>query len=85
MWCDGKSAVEMAFDAISFKHTKHILRAAHFLRDHVLKDDVTLRHVAGVSMVADILTKGVARPVFISLLRLLDGYPSNPVACVDAS
>ena len=69
----------MAFDAISFKHTKHILRAAHFLRDHVMKEDVTLRHVAGVIMIADILTKAVARQLFLQLLKLLDDYSINSI------
>ena len=31
--CDSKSAVGMAFDPVAFKKTKHILRAAEFLRD----------------------------------------------------
>ena len=33
--CDSKSAVGMAFDPVAFKKTKHILRAAEFLRDLV--------------------------------------------------
>ena len=31
-------------------------------------------------MVADILTKGQARPVFLQLLKLLHGYSKHPVA-----
>ena len=31
--CDSKSAVGMAFDPVAFKKTKHILRAAEFLRE----------------------------------------------------
>ena len=85
MYCDAKSAVEMAFDVVSFKHTKHILRAAFFLRDHVMKEDVSLRHLSGVIMIADILTKGVARPLFLQLLKLLDDYSSNPVASAQSS
>ena len=53
------------------KKTKHILRAAEFLRDLVVRGVVTLQHVEGASMLADILSKAVSRPIFLELLRLL--------------
>ena len=71
---DSKSAVDMAFDPIAFKKTKHILRAAEFLRDLVAREVVTLRHVKGAIMLADILTKGTARAIFLELLSLIDSY-----------
>ena len=57
-------------------------RAAQFLRDQVARDVVTLRHARGAIMIADILTKGVARPLFLELLRLLDDYAA--LASADA-
>ena len=45
IYSDSKSAVDMAFDPIAFKKTKHILRAAEFLRDLVLKEVIMLTHV----------------------------------------
>ena len=51
----------MAYDPIAFKKTKHILRAAEFLRDLVAKRVATLHHLKGTVMIADILTKAVAR------------------------
>ena len=61
-------AVDMAFDPIAFKQTKHILRAASFLLDLVgsvvAHEVVSLRHVPGRVMIADLLTKAVARPLF---------------------
>ena len=80
MWCDSKSAVALALDPEAFKNTKHILRAAEFLKDHVLRGSVTISHSKGSTMVADILTKGQARPVFLQLMKLLLGYSKNPVA-----
>ena len=79
-WCDSKSAVALALDPVAFKNTKHILRAAEFLKDHVLRGSVTISHSKGSTMVADILTKGQARPVFLQLMKLLNGYSKNPVA-----
>ena len=79
MWCDSKSAVAMAFDPVAFKNTKHILRAAEFLKHHTLCGSVTINHTKGVIMIADILTKGQARPIFLQLLKLLDDYSKNSI------
>ena len=35
---DSKSAIDMSLDPVAFKKTKHILRAAEFLRDLVARD-----------------------------------------------
>ena len=77
MYSDSRSAVILAFDPVAFKNTKHILRAAEFLRDLVTRRVVTLEHVAGTTMIADLLTKACARPVFIALMRLLDDFSSS--------
>jgi hypothetical protein len=75
MWCDSKSAVAMAFDPVAFKNTKHILRAAEFLKHHTLCGSVMITHAKGVIMIADMLTKGQARPIFlVQLLKLFDDY-----------
>ena len=60
IWSDSKSAVDMAFDPVSFKQTKHIMRAAEFLRDLVARQVALLRHVSGRVMLADLLTKAVS-------------------------
>ena len=77
LYCDSKSAVDLAFDPVAFKNTKHILRAAEFLRDLVARRVVTLKHVKGAVMIADILTKACARAIFSELLRLLDDYAAS--------
>ena len=79
--CDSKSAVDMAFDPVAFKNTKHVMRAAEFLRDLVARGVVTLEHVKGAVMIADLLTKAQARPVFLELIRLLDAYAASGAAC----
>ena len=77
IFADSKSAVDMAFDPVAFKNTKHILRAAEFLRDLVAREVVTLEHLRGEIMVADILTKSVARPVFLKLMAMLESYSTS--------
>ena len=71
----------MAFDPVAFKQTKHIMRAAEFLRDLVAREVITLRHVPGRTMLADLLTKAVERAIFLQLLRLFDRYASDGVVC----
>ena len=83
--CDSKSAVGMAFDPVAFKKTKHILRAAEFLRDLVNPKVVQVQHVSGSCMIADILTKAVARPLFVELLSVLDTYDAIGQAVVGKS
>ena len=68
---DSKSAIDMAFDPIAFKKTKHIMRAAEFLRDLVARAKVNLDHIEGPLNVADILTKAQSRSVFLQLIKLL--------------
>ena len=79
--CDSKSAVALSLDPVAFKQTKHILRAAEFLRDLVAREVIVLRHLPGKVMIADLLTKSVARVVFHELLKLLDAYSDHGVAC----
>ena len=80
IWSDSKSAVDLAFDPVAFKNTKHILRAAYFLRDLVLKRAVILNHLKGTHMLADLLTKAQSRPVFLELMRRLRANDTRPIA-----
>jgi len=77
IFCDSKSAVDMAYDPVSFKKTKHIMRAAEFLRDLVAREVCSVQHVAGAVMLADLMTKAQARPVFLALMRLLAAYAAT--------
>ena len=78
---DSKSAVDMSLDPVAFKRTKHILRAAEFLRDLVACEVITCAHLPGKIMIADVLTKACSRPIFLELSRLIYEYSSKGVAC----
>ena len=54
---DGKAAINLAADPVAFKKTKHILRAAHELRDRVARGLFTARYVEAANQLADIMTK----------------------------
>jgi len=71
MYTDSKSAVDMAFDPVAFKNTKHILRASAFYRDLVQKGHVLPKHLPGKVMISDILTKAPSRELFLFLVAIL--------------
>ena len=64
LYLDSKSAIDMAFDPVAFKKTKHILRDAEYLRDLVAKLVFTPMHVVSAEELADIFTKALGRPAF---------------------
>ena len=82
MYTDSKSAVDLSFDHIAFKNTKHVLRAANFMRDNVVKMVVALFHLPGRIMIADILTKSLPRATYIALLTMIAEYSVHERAAV---
>ena len=54
---DNKSAIDLAYDPVAFKKTKHILRAANELRDRVARDAFCPTYVEAAGQRADIMTK----------------------------
>jgi hypothetical protein len=85
VFSDSKSAIDMSYDPVAFKKTKHILRAANFLRDLVEREVLVLYHIAGTNMLADILTKAVARQTFMSLIKMLDDYIGYRTGAIPAT
>jgi len=59
MLLDSKAAINLAQDPVAFKKTKHILRAAHELRDRVHRGLFTMQYVEAANQLADIMTKGL--------------------------
>ena len=73
---DNKSVKELSLDSIAFKKTKHILRAAHFLRDLCDRQFFQVIWIAGTQNPADLFTKVHDLSTFrayVSLLDHLDG------------
>ena len=46
---------------------------------------VTMEHIAGTEMIADMLTKPLGRVLFVRLLSLLDNYSRDHCAATSAS
>lgn len=77
IFSDSKSCVDLTYDPVSFKKTKHILRAANGLRDYVARDVFVLVHIAGSINLADILTKAQAVAVFNQLMQAYDAFVAS--------
>ena len=67
MKLDSKSAIDMAFDPVAFKKTKHILRDAEYLRDLVARETFKPTHVASADQRADTFTKQLPRMPFLAI------------------
>ena len=72
--CDSTSAISVAKNPVLHSKTKHIDVRFHFLRDHVEKSDIDLRHVNTQNQLADILTKPLNQATFSRLRGELGVY-----------
>jgi hypothetical protein len=73
--CDNKSAVKLANNPVQHSRTKHIDIRHHFLRDHVVKNDISLEGVRTEDQFTDIFTKPLDEATFCWLrneLNVLD-------------
>ena len=74
--CDNHSTITLAKDPTFHARSKHIDIHHHFIRDHIENQNLITPYVATDDNVADILTKGLARPKHESFVRIL-GLHSN--------
>ena len=73
---DNEGVSELSIDAVAFKKTKHILRAAYFLRDLCARKFYVVVWIPGPSNPADLFTKSQALPDFRSCVKLLTSLDS---------
>ena len=73
--CDNESYIKIAHNPVQHSRTKHIEVCHHFIRDHVTKGDIDLKHVHTDKQLADIFTKTLDENVFCCLrgeLNIID-------------
>ena len=71
IFCDSMAALACAKDPKYHGKTKHIQIRYHYVRDMVAQKEVILKHISTSEMVADPLTKPIARDVFIRHVKSL--------------
>ena len=69
--CDNTSAICLTKNPILHSRTKHIDVRHHFIRDHVLNNDVVLEFIDTKHQLADIFTKALNEDQFEFIRREL--------------
>ncbi|KAK2976693.1 hypothetical protein RJ640_013949 [Escallonia rubra] len=67
--CDNKAALDFVKDPKYHRKAKHIGLRYHFIRALVAQGEVSMKNIPTSRMVADPLTKPIARDVFLSHIR----------------
>ena len=71
MFCDTKSAIDIAHNPVQFCRTKHIDLRHHFIRELVEQGKLILKHVSTDKQLADIFTKPLDTARFETLRKRL--------------
>ncbi|KAM1246265.1 hypothetical protein ACFX2J_042353 [Malus domestica] len=66
IYCDNISAIALSSNPVFHSRVKHIEIDYHFVRERVIRGDLNVCHVSSKEQFADILTKGLAAPLFQS-------------------
>ena len=73
---DNSGAIAMSINPVHYKQTKHIHYRFHFIRECVDFGDVRIQYINTKEMIADALTKALAKVTFLNLRKpLLGGEP----------
>ena len=71
IFCDNTTALAVAKDPKYHGNTKHIKKIYHYIRDAIIEKDMVLKYISTSNMMADPLTKPIARDVFVKHVRSL--------------
>lgn len=61
IFCDNKSAIDLAHTTIHHSRSKHIDIRHHYVREKIASGDIELQYIDTGNMTADILTKGLVK------------------------
>jgi hypothetical protein len=66
LFCDNQGCIANLKNPLYSKYTKHIAVSFHFAREAIGKGQVDIKYIESAKNVADILTKPLSQPVFLS-------------------
>ena len=73
IYCDNKSAKDLAHNPVHHERTKHIDIRYHRIREFILDGTVALHYVKSEDNPADIFTKSVSVSIFKHIVRIVYG------------
>jgi Reverse transcriptase (RNA-dependent DNA polymerase) len=71
LFCDNQGAISLAKNPTHHAKTKHVDVQLHFIRDHIEKGTINVEYCPTEDMLADLMTKGLARERHERLLGLM--------------
>ena len=77
LYSDNKAAISIAHNPVHHDRTKHVEVDRHFIKEKIEEGSICIPYVASKDQTADILTKGLPRPLFekmINKIGLCDLY-----------
>ena len=77
LYCDNKSAIDIAHNPVQHDRTKHVEIDRHFIKEKLDNGTIALTYIPTDSQVADVLTKGLPKSKFehhLSKLGMIDIY-----------
>ncbi|KAM1528050.1 hypothetical protein ACFX1Z_017449 [Malus domestica] len=66
LFCDNMSAIALSFNPVNHQRTKHIEVDVHFVRERVASKKLQVQFVSSSEQFADIFTKGLSTPLFLT-------------------
>lgn len=64
LWCDNLSFIALIINPVFHVCAKHIEHGHHFIREHVLQNQLSVGHVPSTSQLANFLTKLLSQAQF---------------------
>jgi hypothetical protein len=71
LYCDNQGAISLAKNPTHHAKTKHVDVQLHFIRDHIEKGTIKVEYCPTDDMLADLMTKGLARDRHAKLLMMM--------------
>lgn len=71
LYCDNKSAINIAHNLVLHDRTKHIEVDRHFIEEKLNKWLICTPYIPSKSHLVDVLTKGLSKLVFHEIIAML--------------